>query len=603
MLAFLVILESGPLSYRLPVLDGNLSGYEFGWRSMFDGLVWIVLLGVAVRFRNRVFGWTVPVCLCITLFCLMSIAHIQSNLNMPKHILKFTHADVMNAAGFSRDNNILLLSMDMIHMRTMQKILVEHPDMRSRLTGFTNFTNNIGPHGTTIHSVPSMLHGQLFDGGNFWEHQNKVYTSEHSLIKRFMDQNYSIFLSMGANLTFTNQRSMNKDGASSESRLYALGTYPWHIQDITFFRILPFGLKIHFVQMARLYSFASDTKYISFKEQDFYPLLSEKTDNLLSSPTLHAYHTEGGHYPFYINAKGQQLKETPKWNDVSAYAAQLTGVFTFVLDFLDLLKEKGLYDNSTIILASDHGFEFIAKEENNGIPGRWTPMLMVKPRGAKKPYMESDAPMVSDLIPSLIGQISQNPDPEKHLSQFIRTLPKERVARKIGDGIYTEYYFDEHGKYTTKKIPIQEVSIDKLDKWSMGKTYSSSAFSTAEPIPDLYTKGINRNGGVGFTIRNNKDGEVRLNAPSGAGLLDLTLGMYSTVTGEMIVTNKFDLKKYMVKLIGNAQDFQRLTGRIKGIRVPDDGILHLLFEVRGKGQYIAFREWTFTLSAEDSGTK
>ena len=113
----------------------------------------------------------------------------------------------------------------------------------------------------------------------------------------------------------------------------------------------------------------------------------------------------------------------------------------------------------------------------------------------------------------------------------------------------------------------------------MGKTYSSSAFSTAEPIPALYTKGINRNGGVGFTIHNNKDGEVRLHAPSGADLLDLTLGMWSTVTGEMIVTNQCDWKKYMVKLIGSAQDFQSLTGRIKGIRVPDDGILHLLFEV------------------------
>jgi len=606
MLAFLLILEPGPLSYRLPVLDGNLSGYEFGWRSVFDGLVWIVLLGVAVRFRHRIFGWAVPVCLCITLLCLMSIAHIQSNLNMPERILKFTPADVMKAAGFSRDDNILLLSMDMVHMRTMQKILAEHPDIRSRLTGFTNFTNNITQHSITIHSIPSMLHGQLFDGVNIWEHQNKVYTSKHSLIKQFIDKNYSIFLSMGAGLTFINQGPMNKDGASSESRLYARGIVPLHIQDMTFFRILPFGLKIHFLQMARMYSVNSDTQYISNKEQDYYPLLSEKTDNLISSPALHAYHTRGAHYPFYIDAKGQQLKETHKWNDVSAYAAQLTGVFTIVLDFLDLLKQKGLYDNSTIILASDHGYGYIPEEENNGIHGRWTPMLMVKPRGAKKPYTESDAPMSSGLIPSLISQIVQNPDPEKHLAQFIRRLPKKRVARSIGDGIYTDYYFDEHGKYTKKKIPIQEVSIDKLEKWSMGKTYSSSAHSTAEPIPALYTKGINRNGGVGFTIRNNKDGEVRLHASSGADLLDLTLGMWSTVTGKMIVTNRGDKKKYMVKLIGGAQDFQNLTGRIKGIRVPDDGILHLLFEVRGKGTnvaYVAFRDWTFTPSGENSATQ
>jgi len=593
MLTFMLILESGPLSYRPPVLDGNLSGYEFGWRTIFDGLIWLALLGVAIRFRNKVFEWAIPACLFLTLSCLISIANIQLNLDLPKRILKSTPADVMNVAGFNQDNNVLLLSMDMIHMRTMQKILAERTDMRSRLTGFTNFTNNITQHPSTQQSIPSMLHGQLFDGVNFWEHKNKVYSSEHSLIKRLMDKNFSIFLNMGVGLRFTNQPIVNKNDASSEIRLYANSTIPMHIQDLTFFRILPFGLKSQFLHVARR---ADRRKHFSNREQNFYSLLSAKTDNLLFSPTLHAYHTNGAHYPFYLNAKGLRLQETPKWDNVPAYKAQLIGAFTSVLEFLDLLKEKGLYDNSTIILASDHGYEYIPKEENNGIDGRWTPMLMVKPRGAKRPYQENDAPMSSGLIPSLITQIDQNPYPEEYLTQFIRTLPNERIARSIGDGTYTDYYFDEKGEYTTRRVPIREVSIDKLEKWSMGKTYSSSAASDAEPIPALYTKGINRNGGMGFTISNNKDGEVRLLVPSEIDLFDLTLGMFSTVTGEMIVTNQGDGKRYIVKLAGGAQDFQDLTGSIQGIRVPDDGNLHLLFEIRGKGKYIAFHDWTLTPS-------
>jgi hypothetical protein len=449
-----------------------------------------------------------------------------------------------------------------------------------------------------------MLHGQLSDGVNVWEHQDKVHTSEHSLINRLIDKNFSVFLNMGAGLRFTNQRLVNKDDASSEIRLFALGAIPLHVQDLTLFRILPFGLKSYFLLVARAYSAPSaDTKHISNREQNFYALLSEKTDNLLSSPTLHAYHTMGAHYPFYLDDKGLQLRDTPKWDDVSAYEAQLIAVFTSVLNFLDLLKEKGLYDHSTIVLASDHGYEYIPEEENNGIYGRWTPMLMVKPRTARKPYEESDAPMSSGLISSLVSQIEQSPDPEKQLMQFIRALPKKRIARSFGDGIYTDYYFDEKGEYTTKDTPIREVSLDRLEKWSMGKTYSSSVHSDADPIPALYTKGIDRNGGVGFQIRNNKDGEVRLLVPSEADLLDLTLGIYSTVTGEMIVTNQNGGKKHIVKLVGGALDFQNLTGWIHGIRVPDDGILHLLFEIKGEGDLIAFHDWTFTPSVQVTDTK
>jgi membrane protein insertase Oxa1/YidC/SpoIIIJ len=598
MLTFLLMLESWPLSYRLPELDGNLSGYEFGWRSVFDGLIWITLLGVGIRFKNIIFDWAFRACLCITVSCLISITVIQLNLNLPKSLANITPLDVMNVTGFNQDNNVLLLSMDMMHSRTVQKILVEHPDMRSRLTGFTNFTNNITQHGSTQLSVPSLLHGQLFDGVDFFEHRNKVYTSEHSLLNHFIEKNFSIFMNMGSGLIFTNQPLMNKDASRSEIRLYALGTYPLHIQDLTFFRILPLGLKSHFLQEARVYTQTQDTKYISKKEKDFYVLLSDKTDNLLSTPTLHAYHTAGGHYPFYLDAKGQLLKETPKWSNVSAYEAQVIGLLTSVLDFIDLLKEKGLYDQSTIILTSDHGYEYYPEEDNNGIYGRFTPMLIVKPRGAQKPYTENDAPMSSGLLSSLVGEIAQHPDPENHFAQYIRTLPKERVARNIDDGIYIDYYFDEQGKYTTKTMPIQEVAINKLKKWSMGTTYSSSAHSDAEPIPTLYTKGINRNGGVGFAINNNKDGEVRLLAPSGADLLDLTLSLYSTVTGEMTVTNQNDGEKYPVKLLGGDEDFQRLDGRVNGLRVQDDGILHLLFEVSGEGTYIAFREWTFTPSSQ-----
>ncbi len=604
LLAFtaLMVLEAGPFSYRLPQLDGNFSGYESVRRTVVDALAWAGLLFVAIRIRAKLVPRALPACMAIILFCVANIVHLQATTKVSIGELKIRDAHVINAAGFNRDNNVLILSLDMVLGQTLRKILLEDQGMRDRLPGFTNFVNNIAMHPITMHVLPSMLHGEPYDGLDLWGHFDKVFTAKNSLIRHFTDENYAVFMLLNPLLTFTNRPAAGGTKTNKTSELYALGTFPWHVQDMTCFRILPFGLKRHFVKVARRLPAGMCSDVISFKEKDFYALLAAKVDNRLPMPTLHAYQTMGAHYPFYLDAEGNQLKDNPRWSDINAYRAQVTAVFSTVLDFLDLLRKKGLYDSSTIVITSDHGYDFIDDKDNFGIPGRFTPLLMVKPRQANAPYAESRAPMSSGQIGPLLIRIAEAPDPSEQLREFTRTLPKVRLARLVFSDKIIDRLIDENLNQEIRNTTVKEAAIGDLVAWALNKAYSSSPHFKGEPIPPTYTTGIDRNGGIGFEMRNDTSGEVKLLAPKGIGRLDLTLRISSVIDGTLVITNRRDGRKYPVRLIGGQENHKILTPTVADIRVPASGILDLLFEVKGVGRQIAFLGWKLSPTPRDQAS-
>jgi len=403
----------------------------------------------------------------------------------------------------------------------------------------------------------------------------------------------------------------------------------WHIQDMAFFRVAPFILKRYCSSHTRtlpsletenlksnrkidFYPLAKNsddgTNLTSNKEIDFYPLLTSRLDNMLPNPTLHAYHTRGGHFPFYLNNDGKIRIDNPKWDDISAYEAQVRGSFNIVLDFLDSLRKKELYHNSTIILVSDHGNRYISKYENDGLPGNFTPMLMIKPIGSVNEYNESEAPMSSGLIPDIVNQITDTKNPALELQKFIQKIPETRTARVMNkNDTYTDFYISKDKKYTTENKNILRARIDEssLEEWKINETYSSSLHSNEKPIPAVYTSKIDCNTSLGFTIYNQSNGEMWLRVPSNIKKLDLHITMSFTITGELIITNLSDGKKYLIKLPDGKNGFkQQLKLQqiiVDGINIPEDKILRLQFDVNGKDNegritrgHVSLYKWKLT---------
>lgn len=94
-----------------------------------------------------------------------------------------------------------------------------------------------------------------------------------------------------------------------------------------------------------------------------------------SKGTFLFYHMLGSHNPFLMNAEG----EAATFSDYAEGRYQQTrGNFKTIFEYIEMLKDKGVYDKTTIIITADHGFtgnyETISDER--------VLSLFIKPAGA-----------------------------------------------------------------------------------------------------------------------------------------------------------------------------------------------------------------------------
>ena len=71
----------------------------------------------------------------------------------------------------------------------------------------------------------------------------------------------------------------------------------------------------------------------------------------VQTPVFALYHLEGAHVPITLRGDGTRA---PQGQPVSM-DEQLRAVFGGVFSMLEQMKAQGVYDQSTVILTSDHG--------------------------------------------------------------------------------------------------------------------------------------------------------------------------------------------------------------------------------------------------------
>ena len=93
---------------------------------------------------------------------------------------------------------------------------------------------------------------------------------------------------------------------------------------------------------------------------------------------MHIYHLYGAHSPYY-------LAEDASLNYNSNPVAQWKGCLRIVYDYLDELKENGLYDSASVIIMADHGLNRSQRsamdEWNIDVTGDSNPIFFIKHAG------------------------------------------------------------------------------------------------------------------------------------------------------------------------------------------------------------------------------
>ncbi|MFY8092675.1 MAG: sulfatase-like hydrolase/transferase [Niveispirillum sp.] len=350
---------------RYGQLDGKgVAWGEFAPYRRADALIWtipaLVLLPLSPWIADFVWG---AAALLITLGALdvLSIKPAESSTE------KFVPRDE-TMFSFSKEKNVILIIIDSLKGDVFDQIISKSPELKESLGGFVYFPDTSSAFPSTVFSVPSILTGTTYDNRiPVKDYIRNAYTSVSSLpfvLKEngFLVDGHTACLNtiLGEPQVFDNFSPFSSVADINYRDFF-------YILDLGLFRSMPHFIKPLIYRGQRwLFSnlSASASRQLSGgnkyfmpwprTEMDFVPKARKEINVSSLRPTFKFYHLSGAHIPYWMNEDGtgntENLPDTVEFN-----LGHSTGCMRHLVNFLEVLKTHGVYDNSLIIVAGDHG--------------------------------------------------------------------------------------------------------------------------------------------------------------------------------------------------------------------------------------------------------
>ena len=427
------------LNIGVPIANGDtIVWYEHATMMTVCAVVWSVIIVSAVICcnvnRKRSCGIIVLSSACLLVVQLVGVASLvispkESTPSTPESLTAQALAQTESISTedglftVSSNNNVIVFVLDTFDTATMKSILRVPGSTLDAYAGFTCFTNVTGSMIPTHYAIPALITGEL----PHTDESFKTYVSQRYARSTFLDDleaaGYSIGLysdsldlesaSATVGVDKIVNQTINVHGVSS-STLSFTGTLE-ALWQMALYRDLPWGLKPLFWyytdQINKLMvnydpsAPSEDTVYI-MDDLRFYNQLCSKglvfeentasgelnDETIGTAQTTGAFrfiHMLGSHYPYNYNETAEDLG-----TDKSTMYSQSRGSLYIVGQYLDMLRELGVYDSSTIIITGDHGKWFLTNEP---LTTASCPILLVKPaqsaEEAQQPLQVSDAPV------------------------------------------------------------------------------------------------------------------------------------------------------------------------------------------------------------------
>lgn len=382
------------LAGGLPALDGaEIDWADYRSETAISVLLWCIaalaLILVIKRVRLQKFCRIIQAaCVCMTLILALSIISVcfmTKGYEKKKDVI----VTVKDEFEMSKDENVIILLMDSFDASVFDEVMKDNPVYKDVFEDFTYFSDTLGGYPFTTRSIPLILSGEWYENQEpFEDYLNKVY-QEAELFQTLEDQGYK----MDVYESIVPPRAL-EDAQRFENVLTCGSRVTSYIDfaklqlRLTGFKYAPYWMK-RFCTLS-LGEFQSVRKVLSEHEgfnwstYQFYQNVLNTAFTYTDEKCFKFFHIEGAHVPF------QYDKEVNYITEDATYEQNIEACITTADTYLQKLKNNGVYDNSVIIIMSDHGF-------NDGeVFGRQDPVLMIKGRGEKHAMLKSGAPVSFD---------------------------------------------------------------------------------------------------------------------------------------------------------------------------------------------------------------
>lgn len=414
------------------------------------------------------------------------------------------------------EKNVIGIFLDMFTGDHIQRILSEEPELVNKLEGFVYFPDTIATGNGTFLSSPSIYGGPSYKPAIL----NQMFP-EKSLEEKFAEAYAilpNIFSEKGYNVVMAGYPYLKKDNPyflthiTKESNIlygddwgkdYIPHWLQWakenHIEILknkdsispfifmlSLFRGIPFCLRPIVYNKGQWLGNDISAPVLEAAFQDhFLPNISTIqfmgdfiTVNSNEKPTFKMIYNVLPHLPWYLEAETLQPVVDP-YPETKAPLDLVDGVipehyFTekhvvhFISDFIASLKENGIYDNTRIVIFSDHdefdSWRLTRIFDEYSYPGRPNALLMFKDFGEHGPLRTSEALMSCEDIPTLllegIAQVEGIPDMEE-----LKALSAEdRIRTHFSPYAWSQPFSDK--LFKLKELYEVKGTMFKKENWT-----------------------------------------------------------------------------------------------------------------------------------------
>ena len=441
----------GSMDATLKFIDGDVNIPIFfalvntiSLAAVFALVIFVIRFGFAKITQN--------VCLiaaaALTIFSIVTIKKITGEYNQ----FNLAHAQNSDSdSGFSAkyelsktEQNIMIFMLDRFESAFVPQILSDFPHLKTALDGFVYYPNTVSPNGHTLISSPSIYGGYDYLPQEMNKRTDKPLKDKHNeailMLPTLLSQNgfhsYLSDISWG-NYSYVSDMSFarDKDFITAHS---LMGRYSSdfkkecqkpgfeksslsHVMNrnlfwVSLFRESPVALRPVVYYKGTWWE--NGVKESSNSFTDWFSALyylPKITATNGKSPSLSIITNEATHSSEDVSMYDFELKNFSKKDN--AYIIDCLAL-NEIANFVSYLKENECYENTKIILVSDHGIgrnsiskELFTTPALSGYPkDHLNPLLMVKDFGEHGELFTDNAFMCSADVPSLaLKSVVENP--------------------------------------------------------------------------------------------------------------------------------------------------------------------------------------------------
>ena len=391
----------------LPPLDGTDINWTLYRPEMIKStIMWVAvavvcLIGFLILKYDKVKKAVtyVSIFMVLILASTITVLSVNGDIFTKKQYEKFNKLDQFE---MSTDTNFVILMLDAIDEECFWQVWEQHPEYAEEMRDFTFYNNAMSGYAYTNHSLPLIISGEWYENQEpFSDYQIRVF-KDSPFFNRLREQGYTLsYYEDEYKFEVGVMDGAFNNLAYTQSSLWDAPLFNKRIIKMVGMKYAPYLLKpkcwFNVDMLNNQEMTPKDNALFSWKNKAFYD--DVKTDDItyVDGKRFKLIHLMGAHVPFYYDKDVNEI-------DNANYYTCIESSMTVTMAYLDKLREAGVYDNSVIIVLSDHGYNIEGDavdtpQKNENETGRQHPVLFVKGLNESHDFQVSGAPIsYEDLV-------------------------------------------------------------------------------------------------------------------------------------------------------------------------------------------------------------